>query len=50
MCIRDSSWQVVPTVLGALMTDPAPARAGRVMQAMLQMKKLDIAELERAAA
>src|SRR6476661_6753561 len=44
------SWQVVPTVLGELMTDPDPARAGRVMQAMLQMKKLDIAELERAAA
>ena len=44
------SWQVVPTVLGKLMTDPDPARAGRVMQAMLQMKKLDIAELERAAA
>jgi predicted 3-demethylubiquinone-9 3-methyltransferase (glyoxalase superfamily) len=44
------SWQVVPTVLGELMTDRDPARAGRVMQAMLKMKKLDIAELERAAA
>ena len=44
------SWQVTPTVLGELMTDPDPGRAGRAMQAMLKMKKLDIAELKRAAA
>ena len=43
------SWQVVPTRLGELMSDPDPARANRTMQAMLQMVKLDIAELEAAA-
>jgi predicted 3-demethylubiquinone-9 3-methyltransferase (glyoxalase superfamily) len=42
------SWQVVPTVLGRLMADPDPVKAGRVMDAMLPMKKLDIATLERA--
>lgn len=41
------SWQIVPTVLGKLMSDPA--KASRVMQAMLQMDKLDIAGLEAAA-
>ncbi len=44
------SWQIVPTVLGEMMTDPDPGRARRVMEAMLQMKKLDIAALERARA
>lgn len=44
------SWQVVPTVLVEMMTDPDPEKSGRAMQAMLQMKKLDIAELKRAFA
>jgi predicted 3-demethylubiquinone-9 3-methyltransferase (glyoxalase superfamily) len=44
------SWQVVPTVLEALMTDPDPSKAERTMTAMLKMKKLDIAELKRANA
>jgi predicted 3-demethylubiquinone-9 3-methyltransferase (glyoxalase superfamily) len=44
------SWQIVPTVLGEMMKDPDPDRARRVMEAMLQMKKLDIAGLERAYA
>ena len=44
------SWQIVPTVLGKLMSDPDPKRANRVMQALLQMKKLDIAKLTAAAA
>ena len=43
------SWQVVPAVLGELMNDPDPQRADRVMQAMLGMGKLDIAELRAAA-
>jgi predicted 3-demethylubiquinone-9 3-methyltransferase (glyoxalase superfamily) len=42
------SWQVVPTILGKMMSDPDPARAQRVMQAMLRMKKLEISELEKA--
>ncbi len=42
------SWQVIPTVLMELMQDPDPARAGRVMQAMLQMDRIDIATLRRA--
>lgn len=42
------SWQVVPVRLGELMSDPDREKAGRVMQAMLQMKKLNIAELEAA--
>lgn len=42
------SWQVVPTALVELMGDPDPARSARVMQAMLQMKKIDIAALQRA--
>ena len=43
------SWQIVPTALGKLMSGD-PQKANRVMQALLQMKKLDIATLEEAAA
>jgi len=42
------SWQIVPKQLGQLLSDPDPAKAGRVMQAMMQMKKIDIAGLQRA--
>ncbi len=44
------SWQIVPGVLGELLGDADPAKAGRVMQAMMGMGKLDIAGLERAYA
>lgn len=44
------SWQVIPTRLPELLSDPDPERASRAMQSMMTMKKLDIAELERAAA
>jgi len=43
------SWQIVPSRLGELMTDPDPAVGQRVMAAFLPMKKLVIAELEAAA-
>ena len=42
------SWQIVPTVLGEMMKDADRDRARRVMEAMLQMKKLDIEGLKRA--
>jgi predicted 3-demethylubiquinone-9 3-methyltransferase (glyoxalase superfamily) len=42
------SWQIIPTALFRLMQDPDPARSKRVMEAMLQMKKIDIAGLEQA--
>jgi predicted 3-demethylubiquinone-9 3-methyltransferase (glyoxalase superfamily) len=44
------SWQVVPTALEDLFTDADPAKSSRAMNAMLKMKKLDIAALQRAAA
>ncbi len=44
------SWQVIPSALPRLLADPDPAKAKRVMNAMLEMKKIDVAELERAAA
>jgi predicted 3-demethylubiquinone-9 3-methyltransferase (glyoxalase superfamily) len=43
------SWQVVPRILLELLQDEDPEKANRVMQAMLQMQKIDVAELERAA-
>jgi predicted 3-demethylubiquinone-9 3-methyltransferase (glyoxalase superfamily) len=42
------SWQIVPSVLGELLNDPDPVKSQRVMQAMLQMKKINIADLKRA--
>ena len=44
------SWQVVPTVLGQLLQDKDPAKSRRVMEAMLQMDKLDIRKLKQAHA
>ena len=44
------SWQVVPTALTELLSDPDPERAQRAMAAMLEMKKIVIADLENAAA
>jgi len=44
------SWQIIPSALGKLMSDPDREKAGRVMKAMLQMDKIDIAALEKAAA
>lgn len=42
------SWQIVPSILGKLMGDKDPAKAGRVGQALMKMTKLDIAALKRA--
>ena len=42
------SWQIVPTVMQRMITDAEPEKGERVMAAMLQMKKLDIAGLLRA--
>lgn len=44
------SWQVVPSLLPRLMSDPDPERTGRVTEAFLRMGRLDIAALERAGA
>jgi predicted 3-demethylubiquinone-9 3-methyltransferase (glyoxalase superfamily) len=44
------SWQIVPTALSELLSDPDREKSQRVMQAMLSMKKIEIDELERAAA
>lgn len=42
------SWQIVPTALGKLLSDPDPEKSSRVMKAMLQMEKLDIRGLQEA--
>jgi predicted 3-demethylubiquinone-9 3-methyltransferase (glyoxalase superfamily) len=42
------TWQIVPTVLGELLADPDPEKSRRVMKAMLQMTKIDIALLRQA--
>ena len=42
------SWQIIPDALGELMGDPDPAKAGRVMQAMLQMNKIELAATRQA--
>jgi predicted 3-demethylubiquinone-9 3-methyltransferase (glyoxalase superfamily) len=44
------SWQIVPDGMGEVMGDPDPARAGRAMEAMMGMQKLDIAALRAAVA
>ena len=44
------SWQIVPTEIGTLMSNKDPKKATRVMEALLQMRKLDIAKLKAAAA
>ncbi len=44
------SWQVNPSILGEMLADPDPAKAARVFEAVLGMKKIDIAALEKAHA
>jgi predicted 3-demethylubiquinone-9 3-methyltransferase (glyoxalase superfamily) len=42
------SWQIVPAVIGEMMASGDPEKTDRVMKALMEMKKLDIAELRRA--
>jgi predicted 3-demethylubiquinone-9 3-methyltransferase (glyoxalase superfamily) len=42
------SWQITPTILGKLVSDPDPKKAKRAMEAMLKMRKIDIAALKAA--
>ncbi len=44
------SWQIIPSEMMTLMGDKDPARAGRAMQAMLQMNKIDLAVMRAAVA
>jgi predicted 3-demethylubiquinone-9 3-methyltransferase (glyoxalase superfamily) len=44
------SWQIIPSILGELLSDKDPEKSQRVMKAMLQMDKIDIAGLKRAYA
>jgi predicted 3-demethylubiquinone-9 3-methyltransferase (glyoxalase superfamily) len=43
------SWQVVPAELMSLLRDPDPGRAQRATEAMLSMRRIDLAEIKRAA-
>jgi len=43
------SWQIIPTTLGKMLADKNPEKSKRVMQAMLQMQKIDIDGLKRAS-
>jgi predicted 3-demethylubiquinone-9 3-methyltransferase (glyoxalase superfamily) len=42
------SWQVVPTALHALLSEPDPEKASRIMEAFFQMRRIDLPRLERA--
>lgn len=42
------SWQITPTILGKMVSDPDPVKAARVTKAFLKMKKFNIAELQKA--
>ena len=44
------SWQIIPKQLGEFMNDKDPVKAGRVMQALMQMKKIEVAKLQEAYA
>ena len=44
------SWQIIPTTLGKLMSDPDPQKSRRIMEAMLKMDKIDSRKLEEAYA
>jgi predicted 3-demethylubiquinone-9 3-methyltransferase (glyoxalase superfamily) len=44
------SWQIIPSVLGEMLQDPDAKKARRVMEAMLQMDKIDIRRLQQASA
>ncbi len=44
------SWQVIPSILGELLANPDREKAGRAVQAMLQMQKIDIQALKNAVA
>jgi predicted 3-demethylubiquinone-9 3-methyltransferase (glyoxalase superfamily) len=46
--VRPLLWQIVPTALIELISDPDPVKSRRVMEAMLQMTKIDIAKLRQA--
>jgi len=42
------SWQIVPSVLGEMMNDPDPDKSNKVMQALIQMEKIDLNVLRKA--